>query len=155
MDLGFLQSCQVGGEAAYCRPWQGRHQFSEQDIEAGKVSNDWKESRRFEKNGERAKHIFDLFQKFLQKMLQAIPLMFFHGIRWIMSFSDPAAILFPVGFILRTAPSLSALSHSLSSSRKEMQVVGAGAISSGWDGTQSACGGGTAWRLSVVCCAPV
>lgn len=115
------------------RPWQGRHQFSEQGIATGKVSNDWKESRRFEKNREKAKHIFHLIQKFLQKMLQAIPLMFFHGIRWVTSFPDPAAILFPVGFILRTAPSLSVLSHSFSSSRKEKQAVGAGAVSSGWD----------------------
>lgn len=44
-----------------------------------------------------------LIQKFLLKMLQAIPLMFFHGIKWIMSFPDSAAILFPVGFILRIA----------------------------------------------------
>lgn len=44
-DLGFLQSCEGGVEAASCRPWQGRHVFSEQYVREGKVSNDWKESK--------------------------------------------------------------------------------------------------------------
>lgn len=60
-------------------------------------------------------------------MLQAIPLMFFLSIRWIMSFPDPAAILIPVGFILGTAPSQCI--ESLLELFQEKQVVGAGAIS--------------------------
>lgn len=78
----------AGGDACGCAACRGAGGEAERGkgamfvraVRRSGEGNDWKESKRFEKNGERAKHVLDLIQKFLQKMLQAIPLMFFHGL---------------------------------------------------------------------------